>query len=458
MSLAGSIAQFASAGGWDTSFTLVNLGATDGEAQLTFFGNDGSGPLLPLTLPQQSSLGTMTRAAFDQTLAGGAMLVLDTTGPDSQLSATGSAQLLTSGNFAGFAVFTNTPTGQSAVAPLETRNASSYLLPFDNTSFASTGVAVANLAVAAAQVNIVIRNDSGQQIGTGSISLAAQGHNAFMLTDNFSATASRRGTVEFDAPSGGRISVLGLRVNANSGYALTSLPSLAGAGTGGGSMAHIASGGGWQTTFTLVNTGSSAAPVNLNFLGDDGIPVPLPLSFPQTNTAATASSVSQTIPANGSLVVVVLDGAAATSGSAVLTTTGSVGGFAMFRYNPTGQEAAVPLQAVNAPSYVLAFDNTGSLSTGLAIANVAAQAAAVNVIIRDDGGAQIGTGLIMLAAHGHKSFMLTDTSSGGWDVTAGKRGTIEIDTPSSGWIAPLGLRVAAIPGSYTITTIPVMAR
>lgn len=118
----------------------------------------------------------------------------------------------------------------------------------------------------------------------------------------------------------------------------------------------------------------------------------------------------------------------------------------------------VPIEAVNAPSYLLAFDNTGTLATGFAIANVVAQPANVQVVIRDDTGAQIGTGTISLAAYGHKSFMLTDASSGGWPVTAGVRGTIEFDTPSGGQIAPLGLRTATIPvgGGFTITTIPVM--
>lgn len=463
-SLAGSIAQIASGGGWDTSLTLVNLGATAGQAKLNFFGDDGSQPLLPFTVPQQPLVGTMLRAIFDETLAGGATRVVDTTGPASLATATGSAQLLTNGDIGGFAIFTNTPTGQAAVVPLETRNASSYLLPFDNTGTVSTGVALANLAAAAAKVNVVIRNDAGMQIGTGSVTLAAQGHSSFMLADatsGFPATAGVRGTVEFDAPSGGRISLVGLRANAipgNSGSALTSLPALAGAGVGG-AIAHIASGGGWQTTFTLVNTGS-AATVNLSFFGDDGAPVPLPLSFPQTNTTSTANNVSQSIPAGGSLIVVVRDSgsAAAITGSALITTSGSVGCFAMFRYNPTGQEAVVPLQSANAPAYVLAFDNTGSLSTGLAIANMAAQAATVNVIIRDDTGAQVGTGSIALPAQGHKSFLLTDTSSGGWAVTAGMRGTIEFDTPAGGWIAPLGLRAATIPSGYTITTIPVMVR
>jgi len=117
----------------------------------------------------------------------------------------------------------------------------------------------------------------------------------------------------------------------------------------------------------------------------------------------------------------------------------------------------VPLETVNASSYVLAFDNTGTLATGLAIANVAAQAADVNVVIRDDTGAQIGTGSISLAAQGHKSFMLTDASQG-FPVTAGKRGTITFETPTGGQIAPLGLRAASISSGFTITTIPVMTK
>jgi len=51
LSLAGSIAQIASAGGWDTSLTLVNLGSASGEARLNFSGNDGSAPWLPFTFP-----------------------------------------------------------------------------------------------------------------------------------------------------------------------------------------------------------------------------------------------------------------------------------------------------------------------------------------------------------------------------------------------------------------------
>jgi hypothetical protein len=243
----------------------------------------------------------------------------------------------------------------------------------------------------------------------------------------------------------------------NSGFALTSVPILSDVVPGGGSLAQIASGGGWQTTFTLVNTGP-ATTVQLNFFDDNGTPVSLPLRFPQNGMTATTSEVRQTIPAGGSLIIEAQGsgGATAVVGSAVLATTGNVGGFAVFRYNASGQESVTPLQVANASSYVLAFDNTGNLSTGLALANVAPEAASVKVVIRDETGAEIGTPVLELSARGHKAFMLTDTSAGGWAITAGMRGIIEFHTPVRGHIAPLGLRFAALPEGFTMTSIPVM--
>ena len=47
------------------------------------------------------------------------------------------------------------------------------------------------------------------------------------------------------------------------------------------------------------------------------------------------------------------------------------------------------------------------------------------VVLRDDTGAVLGTPTINLPAQGHTSFLLTPT----YAVTAGKRGTVEFDTP-----------------------------
>jgi hypothetical protein len=448
LSLAGSLAQIASAGGWDTSLTLVNLGTAMGEAQLSFYANNGSALSLPYTFPQQPALGTTLGSTIDQNLNANALLVLDTTGPISQALAVGSAQLLTSGNIGGFGIFTYTPSGQAAVVPLEARNASSYVLAFDNTGDLVTGLAIANLGSGQASVGIVIRDDTGKQIGTGTIILPPQGHSYFLLTDStlgFPITAGRRGTVEFDTPQGGQISVLGLRANGN---ALTSLPVLANVGTTGGTMAHVASGGGWQTLFTLVNSGATSANVTLSFFADDGNMLSLPLSFPQTGTMATESSVSQAIPPGATLVIVTQGqiSAKVVTGSAQLSTTGNVSGFAIFQSG--GQEAVVPLEVGSANAYTLAFDNTGSLVTGIALANGSGQAAVVPATLRDSTGATLAATTINLQPSGHSSQILTDL----FPQAANIRGTLEFDTPAGGQIGALGIRAT----HTAFTTIPVM--
>ena len=222
---------------------------------------------------------------------------------------------------------------------------------------------------------------------------------------------------------------------------------------GNGTMAQVALGGGWQTTFTLINTGTSPAQAQLSFFGDDGSALSLPLTIVQSGTATTTSSLTQTIAPGNQLVIVTstADPQISVEGSAQLTTTGNIGGFAIFRYNPAGQEAVVPLETRNAEAFLLAFDNTNGLATGLALANVSNQAINVPVVLTDDTGANLGTATISLPAHGHTSFMLAGT----YPAVAGKRGTVEFDTPPGGQISVMGLRATP---SFAVTTIPVLTK
>jgi len=462
----GSMAQIAVAGGWKITITLVNTGTTPARARLNFFDNNGNPLVLPLSFPQAPlAAGPLQASTFDQTLNAGAVLVIESTGPASIPDMVGWAQLLSSSGIGGYAIFTETASNQEAVVPLETRNASSYLLAFDDTGSIATGLAIANVgaspnaatvlgqvnaAAASANVPVIIRNDSGTQIGTESLALGSQQHTSFLLAPQYAVTKGVRGTVEFDTPAGSQISVLGLR---SEGPALTTIPVLAGVGTGGGSMAHVASGGGWGTTFTLVNVDTVQAQATLSFFDDSGHPLNLPLTFPQTGTNQTATSVTKTLAPGASLVIEAQGPAAQTvvSGSAQLSTAGKVGGFAIFRYAPTGQEAVVPLETRAANAYVLAFDNTNGLATGLALANLSAQAVSVPVVLRDDQGASLGSPSINLPANGHTSFLLAPI----YAATAGKRGTIEFDTPAGGKIAALGLRATP---SGTLTTVPVLVK
>ena len=254
----------------------------------------------------------------------------------------------------------------------------------------------------------------------------------------------------------GQISVLGLRFSPPNN-ALTTIPALANVGTGGGSIAHLASGGdGWQTTFVLVNTGISAAPVTLSFFADQtGAPMSLPLSFPQPNGGAPTlvSSVTQTLACRSDTVDREHGGAVnLLTGSAQLTSAGHVSGFVIFRHN--NQEAVVPLESRNANGYVIAFDNTNGTATGVAVNAVSAQMVNVPVVLRNDTGTQIGTNTLSLSANGHVDFTLVTDK---YPQTANIRGTIEFDKPAGAQIGALGIRIPS-GAAHTYTTLPALAK
>jgi len=464
----GSMAHIAAEGGWTTAFTLVNKGAS-ALARLSLLGDDsnpgGNGPLtVPLAFPQQPAASSPVLAAtLDRAIAANASLVIDTAGPQTSPVLVGSAQLAATGVLDGFAIFRQTSTAQEAVVPLETRRAGSYLLAFDNTNSISMGVAVANISAPLANVGVVIRDETGSEIGTPGavITLAGGAHTSFVLSDpvlGFPVTANIRGTIEFDPPPGIQISVLGIR-STPPNHALTTIPALANVGTGGGSIAHIASGNGWQTTFVLVNMGTTSALIHLKFFADvTGAPLSLPLSFPQPGggTDTVASSIDQTLAAGATLVILSAapqSDPTPTVGSAQLTTDGNVGGFVIFRNNPFDQEAVVPLETRNANAYLLAFDNTGGRATGIAINSVSSQPVNVPVVVRDDTGALIATDTLTLPANAHLSFVLGNPPNK-YPATANIRGTIEFDAPLSGLIGALGIRATG----QTFTTLPALLK
>ena len=124
----------------------------------------------------------------------------------------------------------------------------------------------------------------------------------------------------------------------------------------------------------------------------------------------------------------------------------------IFRFNPNGQEAVVPLESRTANAYILAFDNTNGTATGVAINSVSSQPVSVPVIVRDDSGNQIATDTLNLAPNGHLAFTLVTDK---YPATANIRGTVEFDTPPGGQIGALGIR---IPIAHTFTTLPTLAK
>lgn len=455
LSFIGSMPHIAAQDVWTTTFTLVNKATSSATARLSLFGDPAGDLNLPLLFPQTPST-PLSASSLDRTIPGNASLVINTAGPQTPPVQIGSAQLSAAGALDGFAIFRLIPGAQEAVVPLETRNAGSYLLAFDNTAGVVLGVAVQNISGMAFTIPVIIRDDTGAVISPPgmTLSLAANGHNSFVLSDQYLFTANKRGTIEFDTPSRGRISVLGIRTTPlNNTFTLTTIPALANISNKGGSIAHIATGAGWQTTFVLVNTGTSSAQATLKFFATGtGAPLSIPLKFPQTGNSSTANSISQTLAAGATRVVqstAPASNPAPTVGSAQLTTNGNVGGFVMFRYDPNGQEAVVPLESRTANGYLIAFDNTAGTATGIAVNNASSQPMSVPVIVRDDAGNQIATDTLTLAANGHTSFALGIDK---YPVAVNKRGTIEF---VGGKIGALGIR---IPPALTFTTLPALAK
>ncbi len=221
---AGSMAQLASGGPWTTTITLVNTGSTAAQTRLNFFGDDGNPATLPWTFPQLANASGPTLAAtLDRTLNPGAQLVLQTTNSTGTAVA-GWAQLLSNGaagSISGYAVFSAAigSSVQDAVAPLETRTASTYVLAFDNTNGNGVGVALANLTTQPLAATMTLRDDTGATLLSDKITLPTTGHTSFVLTDRYGAFISnKRGTVSIATPSPGQISVIGIRANATGAF------------------------------------------------------------------------------------------------------------------------------------------------------------------------------------------------------------------------------------------------
>ena len=459
MTAVGSMSQLASGGLWNNTITLVNTGTAAAETFLNFFGDDGKPLLLPLIFPQNttfSAASPLLASTLDATIAPGAQLVIQSVGLASQPVVAGWAQVLANGTVNGSDVYSEaTSTGtQEAVVPMETRNPTAFVLPFNYTNGYQTGIALANLGSQTASVPVTLRDPTGKTLQTATIQLAANAHTSFMLATNYPAVANQFGSMELDTPAGGQISALGIRAAPDG--AITTVPVVAAGAASNGSMTQLVSGGLWNITVALVNTGTTTAQVNMNFFGDGGVPLPLPLLYPLSGTTATTSTLTQSL-APGAQLIFQTTGTSSQQvmqGWAQVTVTGgNVGGSGVYAESTaTGpQEAAVPVETRNPNAFLLPFNYTGGYQTGIAVANLTNQTANIPVVLRDDTGASLQTATLQLAANAHTAFMLATNYS----VVSGHYGTLELDTPAGGQISALGIR--ATPAG-AITSVPVLTK
>ena len=211
---AGSIAHLAAAGGWTTNFTFVNSSPSATPVRINFFDDNGNPLTLSVDFPQTGVSGLLA-SSIDRVVNPGAVLELVATGPNSQSVQTGWAQVLSNGAIDGFAAFrlTTATIDNQALAPLEKRNTSAYLLAFDNTAGFVAGVALANTSSQSGSIGISIRDDAGTPVFSSTIAMGAMAHTSFVLPTNYIFAAGKRGTIEFDPPAGMQLSTLGIQFN-----------------------------------------------------------------------------------------------------------------------------------------------------------------------------------------------------------------------------------------------------
>jgi hypothetical protein len=201
-------------------------------------------------------------------------------------------------------------------------------------------------------------------------------------------------------------------------------------------VAQLADGGGWKTTFFVLNNDTVAHPFTISFNAEDGTALTLPLADGTLSSSATG-----TVAANGLQIVDTFGSPTGTTavGWAFVDADPHVTGFAVFRQQVPGRpdfEATVPFetqlfQLVNVP-----FDNRSGFQTAVALVNDGNAAASINVTVLDNTGRVVAQEpALSLAAGAHTSFSLATQ----FPATAGISGILQFSAPSA-ILAGLGLR------------------
>jgi hypothetical protein len=390
-------AHLADGNGWRTELVLVNDGQVPASYTVNFVGDNGS----PLSI---NMVGQGKNASFTGTIPVGGSNTLQSDGSPAQTQS-GYAQISSMQGVSGLAIFQSSlqPQLQEAAVPLQYYGATQLMFPYNNAAGSVTGVAIAAPGGPQQSIVAVQRSPTAQASTTDSPwPIPANGHNDWIFPVDY-----LQGVAEIDSPSGTPIYGLGIRF---SNFHFTSIDGVRPAFPSTRIVSQVVDEATARTTLLLVNTDTQPATFTINFWADDGTPLTLP--FTDGTSASTVTSTTP-IPVGGSQVIQTLGAntlPASVEGWAEVISTQSLGGTAIFSYQATGQEAAVPLQPRGGHHMVLPFDNASGQVLGIAVANIdPTQDATITETIRDENGVygtQISQRTFNLAHHQHTSFLL----------------------------------------------------
>ncbi|MBI3693703.1 MAG: hypothetical protein HY238_02525 [Acidobacteria bacterium] len=215
----------------------------------------------------------------------------------------------------------------------------------------------------------------------------------------------------------------------------------------GWTIPHLASGGGFETTFQVLNLAAKPAQVEIWFFNDRGRPLPLPVG------TGNAIGFRGALPADGRCDVSTVAGGPNTRS-----------GYARVKSTPPNTVAVTTLirrQAAGGPEFHAAlphgvrwtnqttapFVNWDGPVTALAQVNDTAAAQTLRITARGDGGWILCQATISLAPGEHQAFLLSDRLP----CTVEQRGLLEFETSN-----PQGVAAAILlfqgAGSFTALT------
>jgi hypothetical protein len=394
----GGVSHVAIDGNLTTGIFILNTGSSPAAYSIQFFDDSGNAVTFPFTTGAANLISGKLAAQ------GSAYYEADAVQPG---LISGWGQIVADPGVVIQALFRNHVNGTyyEAAVP-STPGGTEFLVPFDTTTFATTGqpfatgLAIANLndldnanvtCTAYDQNGIIIPN--AVQIPK----LPASGH---WSGYQFPQLASQRGTI--DCASNSNLAVTVLRFL---GFELSSLPVVtnptgASGSTQTGAIAQVVAGGNLTTGIFVLNTGAASAPYTINFFDDTGKAVSLPFA------SGSATSVTGTLPAHGSTYYEAANPQIATIPNCCwgqISAGSSVVIQSLFRNAVNGvyYEAAVPSTPGGSKEFLIPFDSTTvagagqSLVTGVAIANLDSSAATVTCTAYNPSGVVIPNAVVV---------------------------------------------------------------
>jgi hypothetical protein len=320
----------------------------------------------------------------------------------------------------------------------------------------NTGLAIANPNSQAAQVSFFFVDSNGRVFGNKQISIPAKNLiGSFLDGAPFNGGSFGAGTFTFF--SSAPVSVVALRgyTNERGEFLMTTLP-VSTLGPSAGErlvFPQLADGGGWTTRFVLVNPTEDVIRGVIEFFGQGTATTaadPLELNI----NGETRSTLTYTIAPQSSWSMVTSGGSGFTRvGSARVTplpSNNAPSGVAIFSFKRSG--IVVTETGVAAMSSGSAFrlfvessgdfntGQSGSLQTGIAIANLADTAAALTLELTNLTGTSAGaTNDVIVPGRGQVALFLNQFP-GFSELPSGFQGVLRISTTSPNGISVIGLR------------------